>query len=70
MDDLSASRGPAAAATLTSSSTSFVTWAVSHYVFGGMIPPEVYGFLQLVVPAGLGWASACAAHRREDRRRA
>lgn len=61
------SRAPAAAATLTSSTTSFVTWAVAHYGFGGQIPPEVYGFLQLVVPAALGWAATCIAHHQQDR---
>lgn len=69
MGDEATSRAPAAAATLTSSTTSVVTWAVAHYGFGGAIPPEVFGFLQLVVPAALGWAATCIAHRRQERAR-
>jgi hypothetical protein len=61
----SASRAPAAAATLTSATTSCVTWAVAHYCFRGQIPPEVYGFVQLVVPAALGWLGGCITHRRQ-----
>lgn len=60
-------RAPARAATLTSSFTSFVTWAVAHYMFRGQIPPEVFGLIQLGVPAALGWAGACMAHRRAMR---
>lgn len=62
-----ATRAPEATATLTSATTSFVTWAIAHYGFGGAIPPEVYGFLQMIVPAGMGWVGACWARRRAER---
>lgn len=68
MPDLEdASRAPAAAATLTSSTTSLITWGIGHYVFHGAIPPEVFGFVQLLVPAGLGWLGGCITHRRQIR---
>lgn len=65
-EDVAASRTPATAATLTSATTSFVTWAVGHYGFHGSIPPEVFGFMQLVVPAGMGWAGAWITRRRQE----
>lgn len=70
MGDIEATtRAPEATATLTSSTTAVITWALGHYVFHGSIPPEVYGFVQLLVPAGLGWVGACIARRRAGRRR-
>lgn len=62
-----ASRAPAVSATLTTSTTGVVTWAVAHYAFGGMIPPEVYGFVQLVVPAVLGWVAGSVTAWRQRR---
>lgn len=61
------SRGPAAAASLVSSTTGAITWALGHYAFNGGIPPEIYGFVQLAVPAIAGWAGACVAHWRQRR---
>lgn len=62
-----ASRAPAVSATLTTSTTGVVTWLVAHYCFHGMIPLEVYGFVQLAVPAGLGWAASCLTRWRQRR---
>jgi hypothetical protein len=62
-----ASRAPAVSATLTTSTTGVVTWVVARYAFHGMIPPEVYGFVQLAVPAALGWAASCLMRCRQRR---
>lgn len=59
-------RGPATAATLTSATTGVATWAVARYAFHGQIPPEVYGFVQLAVPALLGWGASWIAQRRQE----
>lgn len=69
MDDeeVQGSRAPAVSATLTTSTTGVVTWAVARYAFHGMIPPEVYGFVQLGVPAALGWAASCFTRWRQRR---
>lgn len=50
---------PVAAAAFTSSTTAFVVWLVNAVVFHGQpMPPEVYGFLQIAVPAAMGFAGA------------
>lgn len=60
-----------AAASVTSSTTAFVVWAVDRLVFrGGGMPPEVYGFLQICVPAGMGFLGAEVVYWRQKRRQA
>jgi len=50
---------PVAAAAFTSSGTAFVVWLVGRLFFHGQeLPPEVYGFLQIAVPSGMGFVAA------------
>lgn len=52
--------GPAvAAATTASATTAFVVWLVGRLFFRSEpMPPEVFGFLQVAVPAWMGFAAA------------
>lgn len=52
--------GPAvAAATTASATTAFVVWLVGRLFFKNEpMPPEVFGFLQVAVPAWMGFAAA------------
>lgn len=56
-------------ATLTTATTGVVIWSAERWIFHGYIPPEVYVFVTLVVPALLGRLSAELAYRRAMRRR-
>lgn len=59
---------PVAAASVTSSATAMVVWAVDRWVFrSSPVPPEVYGFLQVVVPAAMGFLGAEVVHWRRKR---
>lgn len=52
-----ATRGQVAGVSLTTSTTAVVVWSVNRYVFAGDIPAEVQMWLQLAVPAAIGYAS-------------
>ncbi len=50
---------PVAASAFTSSATAFVMWLVERAFFHGeQMPPQVYGFLQIGVPAAFGFLGA------------
>jgi hypothetical protein len=51
-------------ATLTTSATGVVVWALDKYVFGGYLPPDVYAFTNVAVPTLLGRLGAQWAYRR------
>jgi hypothetical protein len=56
------------AASLTSATTSLVLWALTTGPFHGVMPPEVYVWVSLAVPYGLGRLGAQLAYRRARRR--
>lgn len=60
-------RGPATTATAVTSTSALVVSMLDRYVFHGQTPPELYAWLQLVVPAALGTLSAEWAQRRAAR---
>jgi hypothetical protein len=55
-------------ATLTTATTGMVLWALDRWLFHGYIPPEVFVFVSLAVPALLGRLGAQWAYRRAQRR--
>lgn len=55
------------AATTTTATTGLALWAVEGF-FHGAIPPPVYAFVVLVVPAALGMVGAHLAYRKARRR--
>lgn len=60
-------RGATTTATLTTSTTSVIVWSVAHWGFHGEIPPEIYGWLMMAVPTGLGLLAAEVARWRARR---
>ncbi len=52
------------AATFTTSTATVLADALNRLVFHGDIPPSLYGWVQLAVPAALGFLGAECAYRR------
>ena len=61
---IEATRGQVAAVSFTTATTSVIVWGVNKFVFGGQIPPEIHGWLQLGVPLGMGYVTGEVQQRR------
>ena len=55
------------AATLTTATTGVVVLALERWLFHGALPPEVYLFVQLAIPAACGRLAAEVTYRRAVR---
>lgn len=70
---LPARRGDITGPVYVTATTGFITWTLNRVIFGdssgAAMPPEVFVWVQLTVPMGLGWIAAEWRVRTALRRR-